>query len=198
MNIMFAKLKKTLAIALVALQIPMLMLWKITYDAVKLACHELEIMPGGGYTLAFQEELLIGAIVAYLPLILSLLACFVLSVWSLILLIKRKGYVGIVGISLNAVSLVACGFVLYAFATHSYISEGQEYLFDLSEFMSFRYFMGSELDLCSMLPLWTAMKYIVLGLHLTGNAVLCGLGIAELVMKKTTPPAVEEKENADV
>ena len=45
MNIMFPKLKKTLAIALVVLQIPMLMLWKITYDAVKLACHELAIMP---------------------------------------------------------------------------------------------------------------------------------------------------------
>ena len=45
MNPMLPKLKKVLAVALVALQIPMLMLRKITYDAVKLACHELAIMP---------------------------------------------------------------------------------------------------------------------------------------------------------
>ncbi len=177
MNVMFPKLKKAFAIALVALQIPMLMLWKITCDAVKLACHELEIMPGGGYTLAFQEELLIGAIVAYLPLALSLLACFVLSVWSLILLIKRKGYVGIVGISLNAVSLVACGFVLYAFAAHSY-------MFNLSEFMSFRYFMGSELNLTPIILFWQAIKYIFLGLHMAANAALCGLEIVELMLPK--------------
>ena len=45
MNVMLPKLKKALAVALVALQIPMLMIWKITYDAVKLACHKLAIMP---------------------------------------------------------------------------------------------------------------------------------------------------------
>lgn len=180
MNIMLPKLKKAFAIALVVLQIPMLMLWKITYDAVKLACHELEITPGGGYTLAFQEELLGRAIVTYLPAILSLLACFALSVLSLILLIKRKGDMGIMGICFNAVSLAACG-VLICFFAFSFDLHGN----NLGEYMFFRYFMGSELNLIRVIPFWQAIKYIVLGLHLTGHAVLCSLRIAELMRPKT-------------
>ena len=159
------------------IQIPMLMLWKITYDAVKLACHELEIMPSGGYTLTLQRELLGEAIVTHLPVILSLLACFVLSILSLILVIKRKGDMGITGVCFNAVSLVACGFLLYAFAAHSY-------MFNLSEFMSFRYFMGSELNLTQIIPFWEAIKYIFLGFHAAVNGVLVCVEIAELASKK--------------
>lgn len=186
------KIAKALSIALVILQVPMLMLWKITYDAVKLACHRLEIMPSGGYTLELQRELLGEAIVTHLPVILSLLACFVLSILSLILVIKRKGDMGITGVCFNAVSLVACGFLLYAFAAHSY-------MFDLSEFMFFRYFMGSELNITKILPFWQAIKYVFLALHMVLSGGLCGLGIAEVVtQKKAVPVMAEEKEAADV
>ena len=179
MNVMFPKLKKALAIVLVVLQIPMLMLWKITYDAVKLACHKLEIMPGGGYTLAFQEELLGRAIVTHLPTILSLLACFALSILSSILLIKRKEDMGIMEICFNAVSLVACG-VLICFFAYSFDLRGN----NLGEYMFFRYFMGSELNLTQIIPFWKAIKYIFVGLHAVVNGVLVCSGIAGLVAKK--------------
>ncbi|MBQ9780939.1 MAG: hypothetical protein IJW00_08350 [Clostridia bacterium] len=192
MNMMLSKLRNALAIALVALQIPMLMLWKITYDTVKLACHKLEIVPSGRYTLELQRELLGEAIVTHLPVILSLVVCFVLSILSLIFVIKRKGGMGITGVCFNAVSLVACGFVLYVFAVHSD-------MFNLSEFMFFRYFMGSELNLTRIIPFWHAIKYIFLGLHMAANAALGGLGIAEvMIQKKAVPIMAQEKEVADV
>ncbi len=47
MNKILAKLKKAFAIALIALQIPVLMFWKITSDAVKCDCHEIILLTGG-------------------------------------------------------------------------------------------------------------------------------------------------------
>lgn len=163
---------KALAITLVALQIPMLMLWKITYDAMKLACHKLEILPSGGYTLELQRELLGEAIVTHLPMILSLLACFALSILSLIHVIKRKGDMGITGVCFNAVSLVACGVLICVFA----VSQGN----NLGEYMFFRYFMGSEFNLTQIIPFWQAIKYMIVGFHAAVNGVLVYLGLAGL------------------
>ena len=79
MNIMLAKLKKALAIALVALQVPMLMLWKITYDAVKIGGAEIQLTEDGGYTMVTNADRLVSAILKYSPVILSLITCLVLS-----------------------------------------------------------------------------------------------------------------------
>ena len=179
MNTTLTKTKKALTIALVALQIPMLMLWKIAYDSGKLACHEIEIISGGGYTLVFQKELLGKAILASIPFILPLLICFVLSILSLILLLKRKDNRGITRICFNAISLVACGVLICFFAFSFDLQEN-----NLGEYMFFRYFMGSEFNLTQIIPFWKMIKYIIVGFHAVANGVLFCLGIARLTSKK--------------
>lgn len=177
MNTNLTKLKKALAIALAVLQIPMLVLWKITFDAVKLACHEIKILTGGGYMLEFQPEQLGKAILTYLPMMMALLVCLALSILSLM---KRKGSMGIVGICFAVAITIACGVLIYAFYRAPAVSWQMDGL-RLSEYMFFRYFMDSKLNLKHILPFW---KYILLGLQMVVSVTLSGLGIAELVSQK--------------
>ena len=177
MNTAFTKMKKVLAITVVVWQIPMLMLWKLVYDLVKYACHEVIILNGGQLVLEFRPEQLGKAILSYLPMILALLICLFFSVLSLIWLLKRKDNLGITWICVHGISLVACGVLICAFVC----SRDPE---NLSEYLFFRYFMGSELNLTQIIPFWEAIKYIFVGIHAVLSGALVSLGIIEFVNKK--------------
>ncbi|MBE6558650.1 MAG: hypothetical protein E7661_06550 [Ruminococcaceae bacterium] len=186
------KSAKALAITLVALQVPLLMLWKITYDAVKLSGQRMKVSQDGRYELVFEKELLGKAIVEYLPMILALLGCLALSVLTLIFVMKRKGAMGIVGVCFCGVLLVASVGLVSAFSQPSIIP-GQDHVnyLTLCEFMFYRYFGGMELPITRVFPLLQAIKFVFLGLHMTVSGVLGGLGIAELVSKRKASEATE-------
>lgn len=177
------KLKKALAITAVVLQLPFMMLWLITYDAIKLASHKLEVRPDGGYELVLKSDLLGKAILAYLPVIFAFLACLVLSVWGLILMLKRKGNMGVLGICLHAASLVACGILLVAFS-FSVIPQGSEYMNSLSVWMFCREYLKFDLTLRQLNLILRVMKYGFFGLSMAVSGALCGLGIADSVKKR--------------
>ena len=186
-NFKRAMLKKALAIAAVALQLPLLWLWMITYDAIRLAGYKLDVRPDGGYEFVLRSDLLGKAILSYLPVIVALLVCLVSSVWGLILFAKRKGEMGILGVCLNAASLVACAVLAVAFSC-SVIPQGTEYMTGLRVWSFCRENLGLDCTLRQMNLLWGVVKYGVFGLYLAASGTLCGLGIADVVRSRTAPP----------
>ena len=48
------KLKKALAITVAAMQIPMLILWKIVYDAMHATSSAIKVGEGGGFYMEFD------------------------------------------------------------------------------------------------------------------------------------------------
>lgn len=187
MNIMLAKLKKALAIALVALQVPMLMLWKITYDAVKIGGAEIQLTEDGGYTMVTNADRLVSAILKYSPVILSLITCLVLSVLGLVLLLRRKGELRSLGIFCYAVPVIACVVLLYAFSRPYIMGIDNINFLPPAELMFFRYTLGinaSPLDQDGIYPFLQMVKYIFIVLNMGLSGVLCGLGIAEVVKGK--------------
>ena len=191
------KLKKALAIAVAALQIPLLMLWKIILDSLMggSSLVQLKIDPLGNRVLesVFKWELFWESFGIHLPILLALTACFVLSVLGLILVLRRKR-VTVPTICFYAVTFLACGFLCFAFARPAAIlGTDKGYMLMPYELVFFRYFGGMELRFdISLFPLLRAIKFLLLGLCMAASGALCGLGIAEAVRKKKATPLVTE------
>lgn len=183
------KLQKALAIALTALQIPLLWFWKITFDAIDLESLTMEVTPGGGFALVFKWEKLGSAILMYLPVILSLLACLILSVLGMITILRKKK-MGIPTVCFYAVTVVACGLLWYAFS-RPYIIVGLDHVnfIELCEYNLLRTLGLPSADLFYRLQ---PIKFIFLGLHIAVSGTLCGLGIADLVRRKKAPPVTDD------
>lgn len=191
------KLKKALAITVAALQIPLLMLWKIMVDTVRSCSSELMVTqdPSGETTfeLVFQWEKFWEMFPYFLPVSLVLAECFVLSVVGLVLVLRQKR-VTVTTACFYGVTFLACGFLCLAFARPASVL-GTEIApkITLHEFMFYRYFCGLEWRFnVDRFPLLEAIKFLLLGLCMAASGVLCGLGITEAVQKKKTPPLVTE------
>ena len=196
MNIMLAKLKKALAIALVALQVPMLMLWKITIDFIRAGSGEPKVTtdPSGSliYELVFQWENFFGVLLSVLPILLALAACLVLSVLGLIFVLRQK-HVTVPTVCFYAVIVLSCGFLCFAFA-HPAIIVGSTiaHRLTLYEFMFYRYFGGMELNIIDIFPFLQTIKYVLLCSVMVLSGVLCGLGIAEVMAQRKNSPGIVE------
>ena len=191
------KLLKVLAIVVVALQIPLLMLWDITIDAFRTSASEVKLTDGG-YDLVFQWDKVSGAVVSYLPILLALAACLAMTVLGLIFILRQKRAT-ISTVCFYAVTVFLCGFLYLSFAAPAIIvGEANAYTLMLSEFIFFRYFGGMELRFVSdMFPLFETIKFFFLGLLMAGSAALCGLGIAELIHPQAASTVPELHETAE-
>lgn len=193
----YIKLKKALAIAVAALQIPLLMLWKIILDSLVggSSLIQIKVDPLGNRVVesVFKWELFWESFGIHLPILLALTACFVLSVLGLISILRKKR-VTVPTICFYAVTFLACGFLCFAFArTAAILGMDKGYMLMPYELVFFRYFGGMELRFdISLFPLLRAIKFLLLGLCMAASGVLCGLGIAEAVLKKKAPPLVTE------
>ena len=191
------KLKKALAIAVAALQIPLLMLWKIILDSLMggSSLIQLKMDPLGNRVVesVFKWELFWKSLGIHLPILLALTACFVLSVLGLISVLRRLR-VTVCTICFFAVTFLACGFLCFAFARPAAIlGMDKGYMLMTYELVFFRYFGGMELRFdISLFPLLRAIKFLLLGLCITASGVLCGLGIVEAVQKKKAPSLMTE------
>lgn len=194
---LLVKLKKALAIAVAALQIPLLMLWKIILDSLMggSSLVQIKVDPLGNRVVesVFKWALFWESFGIHLPILLALTACFVLSVLGLISVLRRNR-VTVPTICFYAVTFLACGFLCFAFARPAAIlGTDKGYMLMTYELVFFRYFGGMELRFdISLFPLLRAIKFLLLGLCLAASGALCGLGIAEAVRKKKAPPLVTE------
>ena len=186
------KLTKVLAITVAALQIPLFMLWTITLDAFKVSSSEIQLIESG-YDLVFQWDKLASTILSYLPIMLALITCLVLSVMGLIFVLRKK-HMTILTVCFYAATVFACGFLRLTFAAPAIImgEENAHYLM-LSEYIFFRYFGGMELRIINIFPLLEAIKFIFLDLLMVGSGILCGLGIADLIHPKAEPVPEESE-----
>lgn len=178
------KLQKALAITLTALQIPLLMLWRFLYDAVKAEACRVE-KTSDGYVLVFQWELFDGVVLGYLPIILSLVAGFALSVAGMMLLLKRKGYMNLTLFCFYAILVIAGGVLIFAFSRPAIMAGNINHL-GVSEYTFYRY-AGEPISFDTMewlFPLLRSVKFVLLGLQMAGSGVLCGLGIADFAKKR--------------
>lgn len=191
------KLKKALAITVAALQIPLLMLWKIILDSLRGGSSFLQIKvdPLGNRVVesVFKWELFWKSFGIHLPILLALTACLVLAVLGLISVLRRKR-VTVPTVCFYAVTFLACGFLCFALARPAAIlGMDKGYMLMTYELVFFRYFGGMELRFdISLFPLLRGIKFLLLGLCMAASGVLCGLGIAEAVLKKKAPPLVTE------
>lgn len=194
-----AKILTLLSVTVAALQIPLLMLWTIAVDTMitcscgLIATHD----PSGKSTfeLAFQWEKFWEVFPSFLPIFLALTACFVLSVVGLITVLRKK-QVTVPTICFYGVTVLACGFLCFAFARPATVL-GTEIAHQLTlhEFMFYRYFCGLEWRFnVDRFPLLEAIKFILLGLHMAGSGALCGLGIADRIRRRRATPAPMEPE----
>ena len=197
MNTLTRKWTRALAITVAALQIPLLMLWKIILDSIRggSSVVDLRVDPLGNHVfeLVFKWDLFWESFGIHLPILLALTACFVLSVLGLISILRRKR-VTVPTICFYAVTFLACGFLCFAFARPAAIlGMDKGYMLMTYELVFFRYFGGMELRFdISLFPLLRAIKFLLLGLCMAASGVLCGLGIGEAVRKKKAPPLVTE------
>ena len=191
------KLKKALAITVAALQIPLLMLWAIIVNTLRLSCHRLEAStkPNGdiAYELVFKEEIFRSELPAFLPFFLALAACLVLSVVGLIAVLRKKR-VTVTTACLYAVATLICGFLWFAFARPSaivgYLNSTNLFLIELEYFQRIGGMGLPGTDL--LFSFVKSIKFLLLGLCVAASGVLCGLGITEAVQKKKAPPLVTE------
>ena len=180
------KWTRTLAIAMVILQIPLFMLWDITYQAVRAAASRLVII-NSSMQLKFEWALLGKVLLAYLPVILALTACLVLPIVGMISILSKKR-MGVPTVCVYAVTVLAAGYLCLALFVGGYTGlTTQEYMF-------FRYFAEMNLPITDIFPLLQSLKYVFLGLLMAGSGVLCGLGIAGLKGKKKES-SVSEPQN---
>ena len=197
MNALTRKWTRALAITVAALQIPLLMLWKIILDSLRggssLLQHRVDPLGNSVYELVFKWELFWKSLGIHLPVLLALTACFVLAVLGLISVLRKKR-VTVPTICFYAVTFLACGFLCFAFARPAAIlGMDKGYMLKTYELVFFRYFGGMELRFdISLFPLLRAIKFLLLGLCMAASGALCGLGIAEAVQKKKAPPLVTE------
>jgi hypothetical protein len=191
------KLKKALAITVAALQIPLLMLWAIIVNTLRLSCHRLEAStkPNGdiAYELVFKEEIFRSELPAFLPFFLALAACLVLSVVGLIAVLRKKR-VTVTTACLYAVATLICGFLWFAFARPSaivgYLNSTNLFLIELEYFQRIGGMGLPGTDL--LFSFVKSIKFLLLGLCMAASGVLCGLGISEAVQKKKAPPLMTE------
>ena len=191
------KLKKALAITVAALQIPLLMLWAIIVNTLRLSCHRLEAStkPNGdiAYELVFKEEIFRSELPAFLPFFLALAACLVLSVVGLIAVLRKKR-VTVTTACLYAVATLICGFLWFAFARPSaivgYLNSTNLFLIELEYFQRIGGMGLPGTDL--LFSFVKSIKFLLLGLCMAVSGALCGLGITEAVQKKKAPPLVTE------
>ena len=192
-----SKILTLLSVTTAALQIPLLMLWKIILDSLRggSSLGQIKVDPLGNwvYESVFKWELFWKSLGIHLPILLALTACFVLSVLGLISVLRKKR-VTVLTICFYTVTFLACGFLCFAFARPAAIlGPDKGYMLMPYELVFFRYFGGMELRFdISLFPLLRAIKFLLLGLHMVAGGVLCGLGIAEAVQKKKAPPLVTE------
>ena len=192
-----SKILTLLSVTAAALQIPLLMLWKIILDSLMggSSLVQLKVDPLGNRVVesVFKWELFWESFGIHLPILLALTACFVLSVLGLISVLRRKR-VTVPTICFYAVTFLACGFLCFAFARPAAIlGTDKGYMLMPYELVFFRYFGGMELRFdISLFPLLRAIKFLLLGLCMAASGVLCGLGIAEAVLKKKAPPLMTE------
>ncbi len=181
---MNTKLKNALAIAAVALQVPMLALWWMVYDAVKMSVHALEVLEDGGYALAFDASKVVRTLLVYSPVILPLIACMVLSVWGLVRVLKGKHTARLASVFLYGGMVLACGLLAYGFSQPGAVGEFGQYIngLVLSEFMFYRYPFGIDIryPVIDIFPFLQAIKYILLGALAAVSGVLCVDGIMNL------------------
>lgn len=191
------KLKKALAITVAALQIPLLMLWKIILDSLmggsSLVGIKVDPLGNQVFESVFKWELFWKSLGIHLPILLALTACLVLSVLGLISVLRKKR-VRAPTICFYAVTFLACGFLCFAFARPvAVLGMDKGYMLKTYELVFFRYFGGMELRFdISFFPLLRAIKFLLLGLCMAASGALCGLGITEAVQKKKAPPLVTE------
>jgi hypothetical protein len=191
------KIKKGLAIAAVALQVPMLALWKIVYDSARITCHALTVMDGG-FVLKFDISRLLPTLLTYLPLILPLAACMVLSIWGLVRVLKGNGLTPATLCLYGGVA-VACQILVFMFANTLLLGNFGQWTYHLfgidaiyvhslltCEFTFYRYPFGFEPSY-SLIDVWeyvSLIKYVLLEGLAAVSAILCIGGIAELCGKK--------------
>ena len=192
-----SKILTILSVTAAALQIPLLMLWKIILDSLRggSSLVQLKIDPLGNQVLesVFKWELFWKSLGIHLPILLALTACFVLSVLGLISVLRKKR-VTVPAICFYAVTFLACGFLCFAFARPAAIlGPDKGYMLMTYELVFFSYFGGMELRFdISLFPLLRAIKYLLLGLCLAASGALCGLGIADKIRRQNAPPPVVE------
>lgn len=176
---------RALAIAQAALQVPMLIYWVITYRTVELESYRLYVRDDGGFALRFDVTRLPRAILVYLPLILALVGVTVLSVLSLMRILRGKSdsrptlilYGGIVAL---------CGLMLYIFSLPMGIGDQGQYInrWPTSEFMVFRYPFDWEMphdvwDTVS--PFLLNLKYILSAMQIAISGTVCALSFPEIM-----------------
>ena len=158
------KLKKALAITVAALQIPLLMLWKIILDSLMggSSLVQLKVDPLGNRVVesVFKWELFWKSLGIHLPILLALTACLVLSVLGLISVLRKKR-VSVPTVCFYAVTFLACGFLCFAFARPAAIlGMDKGYMLMAYELVFFRYFGGMELRFdISFFPLPASLRY---------------------------------------
>ena len=196
------KATKILSILLVCWQIPMLFLWHLTYETIKLNCHELEVYPGGGYELVFKPELLAGVLWQNATVILALIACSILPLVSMILILCKKGSLGIPAICCLGLSVLACGWLILVFKHPSLIGDDNRHYL-LCEYVFYRYmpediFHTTATDfygrsLIDIFPLLEQIKFLILAVHGALSGVLMGWGISRIQKRKSAPaPSTQE------
>ena len=194
-----SKILTLLSVTAAALQIPLLMLWKIILDSLRggssLLQHRVDPLGNSVYELVFKWELFWKSFGIHLPILLALTACFVLSVLGLISVLRRKR-VTVPTICFYAVTFLACGFLCFAFARPAAIlGTDKGYMLMPYELVFFRYFGGMELRFdISLFPLLRTIKFLFLGLHMAASGVLCALGITDLARRRKAPPVAEAME----
>lgn len=182
---MNVKWKKVLSIAQVALQIPMLALWWMVYNAAYVTCHTLQTNQDGGFILSFDPSKLPRTLMIFAPLILPLVACMLLSIWGMVRILKGKHTTGFSTALLYGGILLACGLLVFGFSQPAAVGEFGQYINHLttSEYMFYRYPFGLEIryDLISSIwPFLQSIKYVLLGALAAVSCVLCVDGITKL------------------
>ena len=184
---MNVKYQKGLAIAAAALQVPMLALWWMVYDSVRMNVHVLDVLEDGGFTLAFDGSKVVGALLVYSPVILPLIACMVLSILGLVWVVKEKHTAGLAPIFVYGGTVLACGLLAYDFSQPAAVGDAGQYINNLllSEFMFYRYPFGIDIryPVMGIFPFLQSIKYVLLGALAAVSGVLCADGIMKL--KKT-------------
>ncbi len=177
------KCKRGLAVAAAALQVPMLALWMMVYNAVKADCHTLETNKDGGFILVFDASKVVGALLVYSPVILPLIACMVLSIVGLVWVLKGKHTAGLASVFLYGGMILACGLLAYGFSQPAAVVDAGQYINNLllSEFMFYRYPFGMDIryPVIDIFPLLQAVKYILTGALAAVSGILCVGGIVE-------------------
>ena len=183
------KLLKALAIVVVAIQIPMLILWNITLDALKFSSSEITYIPGGGYDQVFQWDKFGSTLLLYGPILLALTTCLALSVLGLIFILRKK-HATISTVCFYAATVLSCGFLCLAFAAPAVIlGEENAYMLTLSEFMFYRYFGIMQWNIINIFPAFETIKFFIIDLLMVGSGVVCGLGIIDLIRYKAPSDA---------